>query len=71
MMVKLRFQAEFPVTFRARIIKFFFMNFQNMNLFPILIFEQGKFIEGYFQQNGYKILHMEFQYEIKLQKSHK
>ena len=38
MMVKLRFQAEFPVTFRARIIKFFFMNFQNMNLFPVLVF---------------------------------
>ena len=71
MMVKLRFQAEFPVTFWTRIIKFFFMNFQNMNLFPILIFEQGKFIEEYFQQNHYKILHMEFQYETKLQKNHK
>ena len=43
MMVKLRFQAEFPVAFWTRIIKFFFMNFQNMNLFPILFFffEQG------------------------------
>ena len=46
MMVKLRFQAEFPVAFWTRIIKFFFMNFQNMNLFPILIFEQGNLSKG-------------------------
>ena len=50
MMVKLRFQAEFPVTFWTRIIKFFFMNFQNMNLFPILIFEQGNLSKGIFNK---------------------
>ena len=54
MMVKLRFQAEFPVTFRARIIKFFFMNFQNMNLFPVLIFEQDNLLKGYWQQCRFK-----------------
>ena len=50
MMVKLRFQAEFPVAFWTRIIKFFFMNFQNMNLFPILIFEQGNLSKGIFNK---------------------